>query len=128
SELENVPDALIGSTVDDMLDEMAGSALESFSLGDLVSLAMHDYDNVQGVPVISACGPDGTPVAGGFRWVAMGDNQIGSGGGSGNAAVTFEMASSAVKVSRAELDEAYLLGVRDCAKVVHPLDLNGVAV
>ena len=126
-QLKNIPDSAIASVVNGMLDDLAGSALASFTLGSLVSLAMHDYDNQRGVPVVSGCGPDEAQVPGGFHWIAMGDNQIGSGGGAGNAATTFQMASAATKAGRVELDSAYLLGVRDAAKVAHPFGIDSVA-
>ena len=107
AELENVPNGVIGWKVDAILNDMAGSALDSFTVGDLVSLAMHDYDNERGVRVISQRKPDGTP--GDYHWTAFGDNQIGT-GGPGKGAETFAMAAGAAKASRLELDEARELG------------------
>lgn len=125
--LAKVPNSVIGGQVDSMLNDMAGSALDSFSLGDLVSLAMHDFDNERGVPVVSACDLAGNLLPDGYHWVAFGDNQIGN-GGSGPGATTFAMAAAATQASRQDLDIARALGARDQSRHIHPLDLNAAAI
>jgi hypothetical protein len=124
--LANVPDFLIAQQVDSILDDMAGSALASFGVGDLVSLAMHDYDNQRGVKVVSQSSPDGTP--GEFHWTAFGDKQIGSGGGEGDRATTFNMASAGVKASRAELDAARALGTSAASQHLEWYQLEPAAI
>ena len=48
-----VSDDMLTRQVGEVLDKEAGPALNAFTLGDLVSLAMHDYDNERGVHVVS---------------------------------------------------------------------------
>jgi hypothetical protein len=120
------PDIVVGYEVDSILQDMAGSALSSFSLGDLVSLAMHDYDDKRGVMVVSQCSPEGAP--GEFHWRAFGDREIGSGGGEGDRATTFDMASAAVKASRSELDAASELGKSAAGQHLNIAELEPAAI
>ena len=126
-ELGRVWDAVMSSVVEGMLTEMAGSALDSFGVGDLVSMAMHDFDNERGVPVVSQADPGGAP--GEFHWFAYGDKQLGAGAADAKGATTFQMASRAVQASRAELDLARDLGRTTAATYISPhlLEKEGVA-
>ncbi|NEA33398.1 S8 family serine peptidase [Streptomyces sp. SID13031] len=55
--------------------KMGGAALRSFSLGDIVSLALHDHDN-KGLGVISDADPSGRRVPGGYQWKVVGDGHL----------------------------------------------------
>ena len=123
--LAEVPDWLIGWLVGALLDDMAGAALSSFSVGALVSMAMHDWDNEHGVRVVSACNQDGIQQE--YHWRAYGDKQIGE-GGAGKGAETFKMAVGAVRASRRELDQARELGLAAKEQQINPFDLERTAI
>jgi len=55
--------------------DLGGEAIRTFSLGDIVSLALHDLDN-KGLEVISEVDPNGKKNPGGFRWTAVGDSHL----------------------------------------------------
>ncbi|KGN39946.1 S8 family serine peptidase [Knoellia aerolata] len=64
------------STMRDRIRVLGGEAVSSFSLGDIVALALHDRDN-KGLNVVSDVGPDGRAVLGGYAWRAVGDGHLG---------------------------------------------------
>jgi hypothetical protein len=94
---------------------IGGSTLNSFSLGDIVSLAHHNFDNM-GLNVIS----DASPIASGpFQWRALGDEQIISALNSSspptnpNQAVTINMALAAMQASIADLNTIKTYGINN---------------
>jgi hypothetical protein len=84
---------------------LGGSAMESFTLGDIVALAYHHQDNA-GLGVVSDVGPDGAPVAGGFRWTAMGDSHL------ADSPITRQMVEGAVRASLNDLTLAREAGLQ----------------
>ncbi len=91
------------------IEVLGGEAIRSFSLGDIVSLALHDYDNRTGLEVVSDVDPDGHPVAGGHHWTAMGDSHLGA---NAHGAATTRMAVAAVITSLRDLERARGVGVK----------------
>lgn len=87
---------------------IGGTALGSFSLGDIVSLAFHDRDNT-GLGVISDVNESGTAVPGGFHFTALGDSRLSS------SPTTRNMALSAMRASLGDLD-----AMRQAAAAVAP--------
>jgi hypothetical protein len=77
---------------------LGGPALASMSLGDLVSKAYHDHDNL-GLDVVSELNHYGNVVSGGFRWRAVGDNYLNSAAGY----YTRTMANRSLEASLADL-------------------------
>lgn len=55
---------------------LGGEAVSVFTLGELVSLALHNHDN-KGLDVVSNVDSDGHTVPGGYHWRAIGDNHLG---------------------------------------------------
>jgi hypothetical protein len=100
------PNSQIQDGVRSKVRELGGSAVDSFSLGDIVSLAMHDRDNREGVWVLSDLDQSGAPVSGGYVWPekAMGDNHL------AESAVTRLMAEQAVQASLRETQAAAAAG------------------
>ncbi|WP_433379086.1 S8 family serine peptidase [Actinoplanes sp. CA-142083] len=95
------------SVMEDRIRALGGTAMSSFSLGDIVSLALHDLDN-KGLAVISEVGPDGHPVPGGYSWTAMGDGHLGS---NSQGITTNAMATAAVIGSLRDLERVRGAGV-----------------
>jgi hypothetical protein len=87
------------------IEELGGAALESFSVGDLVSLAFHDRDNV-GLAVVSDVNLAGETVPGGFHWTAFGDKNLNVEG----AGPALQMVVAAANASIAELQAARTFG------------------
>jgi hypothetical protein len=58
------------------ISKTGGEATNTFSIGDILSLALHNYDN-KGLDVVSVVGPDGQRPPGGYRWRAVGDGHLG---------------------------------------------------
>jgi hypothetical protein len=87
------------------IKEMGGKALESYSLGDIVSLGYHNQDN-KGLGVISDVDPSGVPVPGGFPWLDVGDSHL------QESTITKEMVVAAVQASLQELDLAREAGAQ----------------
>ncbi|HEX3044297.1 MAG TPA: hypothetical protein VHY08_06045 [Bacillota bacterium] len=88
------------------LKEKAPPGIESYSLGGLISLAIHDYYNAVGLDVSSKVDASGNAVPGGYKWKAYGeaetrtlDQTI--------AASQKEMVIAAVKAGIADLEAAY---------------------
>lgn len=102
------PNWKISSGIRPKIRELGGAAVDSFSLGDIVSLALHDRDNRLGLWVKSDVDLSGTPVAGGYSWPekAMGDNHL------GESAMGAAMAEAAVRASLRETTAAKTAGAR----------------
>lgn len=79
------------------------------SIGDIVSLSVHDRDN-EGLYVVSDADASGNPVGGGYRWRAIGDNHLGD--ATKEAADTKAMAVAAVRASLGELTTVKDAGVQ----------------
>jgi hypothetical protein len=79
--------------------ELGGEALASFTLGDIVGLALHAHDN-RGLVVVSDVDANGRPVPGGFVWTAVGDAHLAK---SPQGPGTRAMAQAAVAVSLGDL-------------------------
>lgn len=92
----------------DRIRTLGGEAVANISLGDIVSLALHDADNL-GLDVVSEVDPDGKPVAGGHHWRAMGDGHLGS---NRFGIETRRMAVVAVIASLRELERVRGAGVK----------------
>jgi hypothetical protein len=95
----------VESKLRDRIMALGGSAVASFTLGDIVSLAYHNQDNA-GLGVVSDVGPDGVPVGGGFHWTAMGDSHL------AESPITRQMVEGAVRASLADLTAAREAGRR----------------
>jgi hypothetical protein len=93
-------------TIKGRVVKLGGEAVRTFSLGDIVSLALHDLDN-RGLHVVSVVDPDGRPVQGGFRWKAVGDSHLGS---SAAGSLTKRMAVAAVITSLRDLERVRGVG------------------
>lgn len=87
-------------TIKGRIVKLGGEAVRTFSLGDIVSLALHDLDN-RGLQVVSTVDPDARPVQGGFRWTAVGDSHLGS---SAAGSLTKRMAVAAAITSLRDLE------------------------
>jgi hypothetical protein len=100
------PNSRIEAGIRPKIRELGGAAVDSFSLGDIVSLALHDRDNVQGLWVTSAADLSGNLVPGGFAWPekAKGDNHL------GESPTGAAMAEAAVRVSLREVAAARTAG------------------
>jgi hypothetical protein len=81
------------------VEELGGPAIKAYSLGDIVSLAYHDYDNEHGLYVVSEAGPDGKTVPGGYLWPELdkGDSHL------KESPLTKQMAEAAVRDSLQDL-------------------------
>jgi len=93
--------------IEDKIRKLGGEALGSFSLGDIVSKALHDYDNAHGVAVLSDVDASGRPQAGGFPWTAIGDSHL--------ASSKFGRTTKAMAVAAVEASLRDLRRVRDAA-------------
>lgn len=93
-------------TIKGRIVKLGGEAVRTFSLGDIVSLALHDLDN-RGLQVVSSVDPDGRPVQGGFRWTAVGDSHLGS---SPAGSLTKRMAVAAAITSLRDLERVRGVG------------------
>jgi hypothetical protein len=90
------------------IETLGGEAVRSFSLGDIVSLALHDHDN-KGLQVVSDVDPSGRKVAGGHPWTALGDSHLHSGE---HGPKTAKMATAAVGTSLHELQRVRDAGAK----------------
>jgi hypothetical protein len=97
---------------------LGGEAVASFSLGDIVSLAIHDMDN-RGLNVVSELDQNGHRVIGGFKWTAVGDGHLNTIGKATigaapsrpvSPATTKFMAKKAVRASYDEINKVYAAG------------------
>jgi len=85
---------------------LGGAAVRTISVGDIVSLALHDLDN-RGLRVISEVNADGKKIPGGFRWTAVGDAHLHK---SVAGATTSKMATAAVITSLRDLERVRGVG------------------
>ena len=97
---------------------LGGEAVATFSLGDIVSLAIHDLDN-RGLNVVSQVDPNGNRIKGGYKWTAVGDGHLNTLGKASigtapsrpiSPAATRLMAKKAVRISYDEINKAYAGG------------------
>lgn len=102
-----------------------GEATNTFSVGDILSLALHNHDN-KGLDVISKVDAEGREIAGGYRWRAVGDGHLGLRRKSQNparpnrcapafgpaSALTTTMSTAAVIASLRELERVRGIGVK----------------
>jgi hypothetical protein len=86
--------------IKDNIVKFGGAAIRTVSVGDIVGVALHDHDG-RGLRVISDVDPDGKKVPGGFKWLAVGDGQIGK---SAAGTTTKKMATTAVIASLRDLE------------------------
>ncbi|TDD63830.1 hypothetical protein E1262_29880 [Jiangella aurantiaca] len=96
------------SVMVDRIRTLGGEAVANISLGDIVSLALHDFDN-RGLDVVSDVDGDGKTVPGGHHWRAMGDGHLGS---NRFGIETRRMAVVAVIASLRELERVRGAGVK----------------
>lgn len=85
------------------IQTMGGKALESFGLGDIVSLAWHNADS-QGIAVVSEANEAGAKVPGGSKWTDLGDQMLST------SPATRSMALAAMRASLADLQTAAHIG------------------
>jgi hypothetical protein len=97
------PNSSVSERLRGRIMDLGGSAIESFSLGDIVGLAHHDMDNV-GLGVVSELDPDGNEVPGGFQWTAKGDSHL------AESPITRQMTVASVQASLNDLDRARQAG------------------
>lgn len=83
-----------------------GAAIRTVSVGDIVGVALHDYDG-QGLRVVSDVDPDGKKRQGGFPWLAVGDARLGK---SRAGSTTKLMATAAVITSLRDLERVRGVG------------------
>jgi hypothetical protein len=102
AQLGNIPDFLIRPKVERIVENLAGPAIRSFSLGDIVSLALHNYDNDQGVEVTSASNP--------APWTAFGDGNLNHPAPVAGRPTTLSMVVAASRASIVELERAAQAG------------------
>ncbi len=98
------------------IESLAGPALKAFSLGDIVSLAIHNADN-QGLNVVSDVDPNGSDTLGGFSYTAVGDGQLKPALTTSSATVrtadtTRDMALAAIQASLSELEQVRAAGAK----------------
>jgi subtilisin family serine protease len=99
---------LTRSIMADRIMAMGGEAVKSFSLGDIVSLALHDRDN-KGLVVVSQVDAAGQAVPGGYTWTAVGDGHLGR---NAQGAQTKAMATAGVIASLRDLERVRGVGVK----------------
>ncbi len=115
------PNSTIESGIRPKIRELGGAAVDSFSLGDIVSLALHDRDNELGLWVKSAVDMSGNAVPGGFNWPekAKGDNHL------SESPTGAAMAEAAVRASLRETSAAKAAGAAAAAgRCVPPEQLH----
>ncbi|KAA2239289.1 DUF4157 domain-containing protein [Chitinophaga agrisoli] len=90
----------------------AGNVLSAFSIGDLISIVLHDADNA-GLDVVSPRGPAGTTFPSPFHWRAVGDENLFPRTGTASTAQqqTQQMMSEAMFLSHDEGRQAYTAGI-----------------
>jgi hypothetical protein len=92
--------------IKDGIVKLGGAAVRTISVGDIVSLALHDCDN-RGLRVVSDVNSDGKKIPGGYRWTAVGDAHLGK---SAAGSTTKGMATAAVITSLRDLERVRGLG------------------
>ena len=88
------------SVIADDIGSLGGEAVKTFSLGDIVSLALHNMDNRQ-LRVVSDLDHNGHQVPDGYRWTAVGDSHLGT--AADHPAATRIMVRAAARTSLGEL-------------------------
>jgi hypothetical protein len=101
---------IVRRQVRQMITELGGEALKTFSLGDIVALAYHNQDN-KALNVVSEVDPQGNPVPDGYRWTGTGDGHL------HESQTTRDMAVAAMQKSLSELNELYAAGEQASARV-----------
>jgi hypothetical protein len=96
-ETPGIPNAWVASSLADQIRALGGTAIDSFSIGDIVSGAVHNLDNRTGLNVVSELSTSGEAVPGGFQWRAGGEGRL------GESPITEQMATSAIRASFADL-------------------------
>jgi hypothetical protein len=124
------------STVDVLSEEIAkevrataGPELTAFSIGDLISIVMHDADSA-GLDVVSPQGPPGA-APGPFRWRAVGDDFLFPSTTNAEAARTAQMAIEATRLSYEEVRRAYsagLTGSQTLSSLKNPASFRALAL
>jgi hypothetical protein len=104
--------------------QIGGAGLASASLGDIVALAIHNFDN-EGLNVVSDVDPTGELVSGGFKWRSVGDGNMnnptqGDQEQVSASEMTRKMTLAAMKASRRELDEARAEGLEQSKEASSP--------
>ena len=84
------------SELENTIRQIGGTALNAFSLGDIVSLGFHNFDN-GGLNVVSDVNEQGAVVPGGYHWLGVGDSHLKL------SSVTRDMAVAAVAASLKDL-------------------------
>ena len=87
--------------------DLGGEALQSVSLGDIVSLALHDLDN-EGLDVVSKVDSTGLRFANGKHWRAIGDSHL---------PAPQRGEARAIADTRAMVTAAVVVSLRDLARV-----------
>lgn len=109
--------SLARSIVEKKVRALGGEALQSFSLADVVSLALHNFDNC-GLFVVSALDPNGRAIPGGYHWRAIGDGHLRQEWGLGRD--TQRMVTAAVAASLRDLEVVRDQGRRLSSKHLSP--------
>ncbi len=97
---------LTKAKIKERASKLGGEAVRTFSLGDIVSLALHNLDN-RGLRVVSDMDHDGKRIQGGYRWTAVGDSHLGT---SAAGSTTKMMATAAVITSLRDLERVRGVG------------------
>ncbi|WP_116948894.1 S8 family serine peptidase [Jiangella endophytica] len=92
----------------DRIRTLGGEAIANITLGDILSLALHDWDN-RGLDVVTDVDADGRAVPGGHHWRAVGDGHLGA---NRFGIDTRRMAVVAVTASLRDLERVRGAGVR----------------
>lgn len=97
------------NVIEGKIRKLGGEALGTFTLGDIVSKALHDYDNEHGLVVLTDVDAFGKAHPGGYEWTAMGDAHLNS---NKYGQDTRAMAVSAVAASIRDLQKVRDAGMR----------------
>ena len=105
------------------INQIGGTLLDAFSLGDIVALGLHDADNA-GLDVVSDSDPTGHLTMGGYAWRDIGDSHLGTSpatapGSTPAALRTREMALAAMRASIAEVRAVAAAGLRQRPRPVY---------
>jgi hypothetical protein len=95
--------------IEGKIRKLGGEALGTFTLGDIVSKALHDYDNAHGLAVVTDVDASGKAHPGGYVWMAIGDAHLAT---SKYGPETRAMAVAAVAASIRDLQRVRDAGTR----------------
>jgi hypothetical protein len=98
-----LPNFMVENSLYSKINELGGSAIAGFSIGDLVSLALHNHDNA-GLNVVSNVDAQGQAAPGGHHWRAVGDDHL------AGSPETRGMAVAAVRASLHDLSTVRAAG------------------